>query len=176
MLVDRLRYPRTRADELAQLRARFSAQPGRLSATPEQIELAERMRALRIELAAAFGEVEECRRCARGHPLPHGRWNGGHCCGGQTLTIWSAPEVAALKLGGTKARELTPPAGDHAGCVFRGPTGCSLAPADRPNLCVRFLCISLRAELLASPAWPTISALAAELARTQRRFEALLEE
>lgn len=169
-LVDRVRYPRTRADELAALRARFRAQPEKREATREQIELARRLRVLRIAMAEALGSVEGCRSCAKGHPQPAGRWDGGHCCGGRTLDIWSADEVAAVKLGGTDIAKVPVPRDDHAGCVFRGSTGCSLAPADRPTICVRYLCNDLRRELRARPDWPEIAAIARDLADTYRRW------
>ena len=39
------------------------------------------------------------------------------------------------------------------GGAFRGPEGCSLGAEDRPNLCVRFACRELEAELRASGDW-----------------------
>lgn len=171
-LVDRLRYPRTRADELAALRARFRAQPSRWQASAEQIAAAERLRELRQAMLRALAavEVESCKSCATGHPLPHGRWDGGHCCGAPTLDIFSAGEVAALKLGGSRAAELAPPHDDHAGCVFRGSTGCSLSADDRPTICVRYICPELRMELRSQPEWQQISELARALGDTYRRF------
>jgi hypothetical protein len=174
-LVDRMRYPRTRADELAALRARFRAQPTKREASRERIAAAERLRELRIAMSEALGSVEACHVCAKGHPQPWGRWDGGHCCGGRTLDIWSPDEVAALKLGGTDIAKASAPRDDHAGCVFRGPTGCSLAAADRPTICVRYLCLDLRAELRARIDWQHVSAIASELRDTFRRFEALSE-
>ena len=165
-----MRYPRTRADELAALRARFRAQPTTREATREQIEMAERLRALRIAMVEALGSVDACRSCAKGHPRPAGRWDGGHCCGGRTLDIWSREEVAALKLGGTDIATVPVPRDDHAGCAFRGPTGCSLAPADRPTLCVRYLCNDLRKELRARSDWRQVAAIARDLADTYRRW------
>lgn len=173
MLVDRLRHPRSRADELARLRARFDAQPGPSDASDEQRALAERMRALRAELSAALGDVDACRGCAKGHPLPSGRWDGGHCCGGRTLDIWSPTEAFALKLGGTSATKLVPPRSDHAGCAFRGPVGCSLQPQDRPSICLKYVCMDLRVELRAREDWPEIARLAKELQQAMERFEAL---
>lgn len=175
MLVDRLRHPRSRADELARLRARFQAQPSAGEATDAQRALALRLRALRAELSEAVGHVEACRGCAKGHPLPSGRWDGGHCCGGNTLDIWSATEAFALKLGGTSATKLEAPRGDHAGCAFRGETGCSLAPVDRPSLCLRYVCMDLRAELRGRADWLQISRLAHELTTAMQAFEALVD-
>jgi hypothetical protein len=174
-LVDRLRHPRTRADDLAALRARFAAQPSRREATPAEIASAERLRALRSQLADAFGHVQACSGCARGQSEPHGHWTGGHCCGCPTGNVFTPDEVAALKLAGTRMRDLDPPAGDHAGCAFRGPTGCSLGPADRPSICVRYVCLELRAELKEREDWKEVSRLAAELRDEHARFVALRE-
>lgn len=176
MLVDRLRHPRSRADELARLRARFDAQPSASDASDEQRALALEMRHLREALAAAIGAVEACSRCAKGHPLPSGRWDGGHCCGGRTLDIWSPTEAFALKLAGTRATKLEPPRGDHAGCAFRGETGCSLPPADRPSVCLKYICMDLRAELRARPDWAEIARLGKALHVAMERFAALASD
>ena len=169
-LLDRLRHPRSRADELTALRARFRAQPSRYEASDESIAIARRLRALRTELSSALGRVDACRGCARGHPEPSGRWDGGHCCSGRTLEIWTQEECAALKLAGTDPASLEPPRGDHAGCAFRGERGCSLDAADRPSICLRYICLELRSELRDRQDWATVSHLGAELVREQRRF------
>lgn len=158
-LIDRARHPRTRADDLAKLRARLAVQPSRREVTPEVIALAEELRSLRREMADALGEVRACHGCAKGHPAPAGRWEGGHCCGGDTFRVFTGDEVAALKWAGTSAADLRPPAGDQAGCAFRGPTGCSLAPEHRPTICLRYVCMELRAELRSDPRWRRISEL-----------------
>jgi hypothetical protein len=172
-LLDRVRYGRSRADELAQLRARFRA----LSALPRggqrAVELALELRALRERAHAELGRVASCAGCARGHPAPSGRWDGGHCCGGHTLELFSQDEVAALWLAGTRLRHLTPPSADHAGCTFRGPAGCSLAPAHRPTICVRYLCLSLREELRQRGDWSTMAPLSAAMARLFGELTAL---
>lgn len=164
-LVDRARHPKSRADELARLRARHSCQPSRREASDRATALAKRLRELRREMsvALAHADIQSCRGCAKGHPLPEGRWQGGHCCGGNTLTIFNAEEVAALKLGGTSPRHWRPPRDEHAGCAFRGATGCSLEPEHRPSICLRYLCIELRGELKPSEHWSEISRLGAEL-------------
>jgi hypothetical protein len=164
-LVDRARHPRSRADELAKLRARFAAQPARREADPRRVALADELRELREQMASAFSDVEACHGCARGHPEPAGRWDGGHCCGGGTFRVFTQEEVAALKLAGTRPGDLTPPKGDHAGCAFRGATGCSLAPAHRPSICVRYVCMELRAELKSQPRWRRIAELGQRLRR-----------
>jgi len=169
-LLDRLRHPRSRADELAALRARFAAQPKPRQASSEQRRLAVELRRLRIELHAALRDVRACAHCARGHPLPNGRWDGGHCCGGKTLELFSPDEVAALKLAGTDGAALSAPRSDHAGCVFRGPQGCSIDPADRPTICVRYVCAELREELRACPDHRRTLKLAGALTRTFEQF------
>jgi hypothetical protein len=169
-LLDRLRHPRSRADDLAALRARFAAQPSRREAGDAALTSARRLRVLRREMSDALGEVDACHGCARGHPLPAGRWRGGHCCSGSTLTIWSQEECAALELAGTDPARLAPPRGDHAGCAFRGERGCSLEPEDRPTLCLRYACSTLIRELRARSDGAAIGRLAAELDREQRRF------
>jgi hypothetical protein len=171
-----MRHPRSRADDLAALRARFSAQPSAREAGPSAVASARRQRALRRALSEAIAAVDACSSCAKGHPTPHGHWDGGHCCGGATLDIWSRFECATLKLGGTDPAALEPPSGDHAGCAFRGERGCSLQPEDRPSICVRYLCVDLRRELRARDDWALVSRLAAELAAEQRQLAAELGE
>ena len=146
-LIDRLRQPRSRADEVRAVRLRLVAQPPARRATAEQVRLAHELRRLREELTRLLDGVTSCSGCARGHSLPHGRWSGGQCCGGHTDEIFTDHELAALRLSGTTPSRLAAPVSDHAGCAFRGPLGCSLDVADRPNLCVRYVCRELEAEL-----------------------------
>jgi hypothetical protein len=167
--------PRSRADELATLRARFRAQPSAREAGRAAVESAVRLRELRVRMSESFADVAACRACARGRPEPNGHWPGGSCCGSRTLDLFTPAEVAALKLAGVGAGDLRPPPGDHAGCAFRGETGCSLAPEHRPSLCVRYVCLELRAELIERPEWRRVSALGAALRDEAARFEALLE-
>ncbi len=149
-LLDRLRHPRSRADELRILRSRMArARLEARAATPRERELAVELRGLRLKVALALGEVTRCRECARKYPLPHGRWDGGYCCGTNTDKVFTDDEIASLVLAGTTAAALAPPRSDHAGCVFRGPTGCSLDPGDRPSICSRYLCLELVRELRA---------------------------
>jgi hypothetical protein len=172
-LVDRLRHPRSRADEVAALRRRFADAPGPEGVSAEELALAAEMRRLREALSAALASVTSCRGCAHGHPLPHGRWSGGHCCGTRTELVYTDDEVAALRLSGTTPARLVPPRGDHAGCAFRGPEGCSLEVADRPNLCVRFVCVDLEGELRERGDLREIKALGAALGKAFERFRAL---
>jgi hypothetical protein len=165
-LVDRVRFGRARADEIAVLRRRLAAAPRPERLTPEARALAEELRRLREELAAAFSAVDSCSRCAHGHPLPHGRWDGGHCCGTRTELVFTDDEVAALRAAGTGPEDLLPPAdgATDSGCALRGPTGCSLPPAHRPSICVRFICRELEAELRERGELRPLRAIAAELA------------
>jgi hypothetical protein len=172
-LVRRYRVaPRSRADELARLRARFRAAPGAREAGPEAVASARRLKELRVAMSASFSVADACGGCAKGHPEPQGHWRGGACCGCRTLDVFSPAEVASLKLAGVSAGALETPSGDHAGCAFRGPTGCSLSAEQRPNVCVRYLCFELRAELVEKPEWRRISRLGAELRDEFKRFEA----
>lgn len=168
--------PRSRADELDTLRARFRAQPGAREAGAEAVESALRLRRLRVAMSAALANVEACSGCAKGRPEPNGHWPGGSCCGARTLELFSPGEVAALKLAGVSAADLRPPQGDHAGCAFRGATGCSLPPDHRPSICVRYVCLELRAELRDQPGWRLISELGAALRDEATRFEALIAQ
>lgn len=172
-LVDRLRHPRSRADELAALRRRVAAAPGANDVPEEEAMAAAELRRLRIELSAALADIESCGGCAKGHPLPHGRWSGGHCCGCRTEDVFTDDEVAALRLSGTTPGRLVPPVSDHAGCVFRGPEGCSLDPADRPNICVRYVCRELEGELRERGDLARIKALSTRIGATLTRFSRL---
>jgi hypothetical protein len=84
--------------------------------------------------------------------------------------VFDDDEVAALALAGTKPRDLGGLRGDHAGCAFRGPHGCSLDARDRPNVCVRFACRELEAEMRADGRWDRARALTRQLDETFRRF------
>ena len=172
-MLDRLRHPRQRADELGELRARLARQPRADQVSEEERELARELRVLRERMLEATGRVESCTRCAKGHPEPFGHWAGGHCCGSRTEVLFSDDELAALGLGGTTAARWVPPRSDLAGCVFRGPEGCSLAPRDRPNLCVRYLCRDLERELGSREDGRLVLAIQAELSARFARFAEL---
>ena len=142
-LVERWRQPRSRRDEVDHLHARLREE--RDAASPEERSIAAELRALRIELGEVMGTIRSCASCATGCEAPHGRWDGGFCCGGETLGVFCDDEIAALAAAGT--RYLPAPTDDHAGCAFRGPVGCTLTPADRPNLCTVFLCTDATREV-----------------------------
>jgi hypothetical protein len=168
-LVRRWRVPPSRTSEIREVRQRI-ARAGDLEESVEVVALAGELRALRPQVLAAFDAVRSCSGCGRGRSEPHGHWNGGFCCGGKASGVFDDDEVAALALAGTKPRDLHGPAGDHAGCAFRGPHGCSLDARDRPNVCVRFVCRELEAELRADGRWDRVRALTRQLDETFRRF------
>ena len=109
-----------------------------------EAQLALHLRQLREELMARIGPVKSCAHCVQPQSTT---WPGGFCCSGHTEALFTDHELAALRLAGTTAAALTPPRAHQAGCVFRGPKGCSLKVAHRPCLCVRFVCGELRREL-----------------------------
>jgi hypothetical protein len=154
---------------VAEVRRRI-ATASRAPATDQARALARELRELRPRVLEAFAGVRACSGCGRGRPLPHGKWNGGFCCGGATAGVFDDDEVAALALAGTRPGDLRPPPGEHAGCAFRGPGGCSLEPVDRPNLCVRFACRELEAALKASGDWERVRALTRQLEQAFARF------
>lgn len=185
-LIDRFRHGPARAAEVAALRRDLAAHPATATATATataqaalatEHAAAQELRRLREELSRAIGAVQSCRGCARGYPLPHGRWDGGHCCGARTRDLFNDDELAALRLGGTRPRDLPLPdpaqqpwQAESCGCAFRGATGCSLRPADRPNLCVRYVCPELSRELHARGDLDAIEALGAAVEATYLRF------
>lgn len=145
-LLVRVRQVPSRAAELVALRDRLRRE---LRARPDAEELAAaaEVRRLKHALAGASGAVDECSRCGTGMPLPGGAFAGGFCCQAATADLFSDDEVALLAQGGTRLGDLTAPRSKHAGCSFRGETGCTLPTADRPAVCVRFACTELRREL-----------------------------
>ena len=143
-LLDRLSGARARADELYIVLRRLEAKEGPDVVGDAETQLALRLRQLREELMARVGPVESCARCVQPRSAT---WPGGFCCSGHTEALFSDHELAALRLAGTTAAALTPPRANQAGCVFRGPKGCSLKVAHRPCLCVRFVCSELWSEL-----------------------------
>jgi hypothetical protein len=184
-LLDRLLHDKSRADELQDLRKRLQASQPAARVSHEEAVLAIELRDLRAQILLALGQVQTCRSCARGHPYPHGRWEGGHCCGGVTAHLFTDDEVASLRAAGTTPWHLRVPHADHAGCSFRGPEGCSLRAEHRPNLCVRYTCPDLRNELRARGDLQQIDRLCDRLfiafkqfaqARARRREDEVFEE
>ena len=103
-------------------------------------------------------------------PAPSGVFAGGHCCSGATEDVFGDVEVAALVAGGTRAGDLCAPSTEHAGCAFRGEAGCSLAAADRPNICVRYACRSLSRELFDHGALDRFEHLSGQIERVFADF------
>ena len=171
-LLARVRQVPTRTAELAALRRRLRAARADAPGDDERV-LADRIRALKQALSAAIAAPACCTGCAAGQPAPGGTFAGGHCCSGVTADIFVDDEVAALALAGTRPGDLAGPRTEHAGCAFRGPTGCTLTPGDRATLCARYLCDDLRRELHADGRLDAIEALVAELGETFARFRAL---
>ena len=141
---ERLSGPRTRADELYDVRRRLVEQAGPRVASHAERQLALELRLLREKLGARLGTVEACAGCARPRSAD---WPGGGCCSGHTQDLFTDGELAALKLAGTTPARLRAPRARHAGCAFRGPRGCSLEAAHRPCQCVRYMCRELGREL-----------------------------
>lgn len=175
-LVDRMRQPRTRADEVLTLRRRFADEPRAESVSDEESAAARELAALRQEMSQAIGAVVSCTNCAVGHPPPHGHFAGGHCCGLRTEDAFNDDEVAALRQAGTRPSALGLPRGDHAGCAFRGPLGCSLSVPNRPNLCLRYICPQLSRELATRGDLERIEAIGARLEEVYMRFIMLRRE
>lgn len=144
----RLLQPRSRAVELAALDRRLRDEHA-AEVDAEERALARAVGDAKLAVAAAVTEVSACGSCAVGHPLPIGQHPGGACCAGVTAQLFDDDELAALAHAGTRPADLRPPARQHphAGCAFRGATGCSLETAHRPARCVRYFCNGLRAEV-----------------------------
>jgi hypothetical protein len=145
-LLVRLRHVPSRAADLIAVRDKLRAERA-ASPDPEELAAAAKVRRLKRTLANAAGAVSSCSRCGTGMPLPGGEFAGGFCCSASTGDLFTADEVALLAQGGTRLADLAAPRSKHAGCAFRGETGCTLTAEDRPALCVRFHCDDLRREL-----------------------------
>jgi hypothetical protein len=147
-LIVKLRQPASRADEVIAVRRRLRTERAAEVDAAERA-LAAEVGAAKHAVAARLAGVTSCGSCATGQPWPRGEHDGGACCAGTTADLFDPHELAALAHAGTRARDLQPPPGrePHAGCAFRGATGCSLALAHRPARCVHYVCDGLRAEL-----------------------------
>ena len=140
------------------------------------VDAAVRLKVAREAFVEAQGTLKACATCARGHELPHGRWDGGFCCGGRTSELFTDEELAGLVACGVRASALVLPRGsDHAGCVFRGPLGCSLAPLARPSICLWYLCRDVGRELAATGRGRPVGALATSLQEAFEAFVASIE-
>ncbi len=173
-LLLKLRQPASRADEVIALRRRARAE--RTSAADaEERALAGEVRARKLAVAAELDAVSSCGSCARGQPWPVGHHAGGACCAGVTADLFDDAELAALVHAGTRADDLTPPAraDAHAGCAFRGATGCTLELAHRPARCVHYVCTTLRRELHARGTLDVLEARLDDLNGAMQRFTAV---
>ena len=171
-LLLRVRQVPSRAEELLALRQRLRGEQAARVGDEERATAIE-IRALKVRISAALREVSACTSCATGRRRPRGAFPGGDCCSGVTADLFSDDEVAALARAGTRPRHLRAPRTEHAGCAFRGATGCTLTPADRPQRCVHYICNLLRRELRARGELAAIDLLLAELQRQMRRFVTL---
>jgi len=171
-LLIKLRQPADRAHELIALHARLRSE---LAATIEADEqaLAEAVLAQKRAISAHLTAVHSCRTCATGQPRPVGHYDGGACCSGVTADLFDDNELAALVHAGTRVGNLVAPRTDHAGCAFRGPTGCTLELDHRPARCVHYVCNTLRRELHSRHQLDMIEAGLAELDRRMQAFRAV---
>ena len=167
----RLRTSTSRKDELAGLKQRLrDAIRARRRGPSGSRELALEVRQLKQRISGQLAEVRSCTTCAQGYPWPAAAFDGGLCCSGVTADVFSDREVEALAAAGTRVRDLRPPTDTYAGCVFRGATGCSLEPADRPSVCIRYLCKVLRHELHSRGLLDALESDIDELAQVFARF------
>jgi hypothetical protein len=171
-LLIKLRQPRSRADELIELRRRVRAERAAV-VDPEERALAEAILTQKQRVSAALHAVTSCGSCAKGQPWPTGHHAGGACCSGTTAVLFDEHELAALVHAGTRVADLTPPREDQAGCAFRGAHGCTLEAPHRPARCVHYVCDVLRRELHDRGELSAIEAQLAELDRLMQQFGAV---
>ena len=169
-LLDRVRYPRSRADELAQLRSRAARLTG---ASDAEREAAAQLSASKQRLSSLLQGVGSCAQCNHQHPRPEGPWRGGYCCSAPTTNLFTDDELAALLASGVALNDLRAPKEPQHGCVFRGERGCSISPAERPSVCVLYLCMTLELELARRGDMSPIDALRADLIAQLKRFSEL---
>jgi len=171
-LLIKLRQPASRARELIELHARLRTE---LAADVDETEraLARSVLVQKRVVAAELEAVRSCRTCATGQAFPVGHYDGGACCSGVTADLFDEHELAALAHAGTRTSDLIAPRTDHAGCAFRGSTGCTLELAHRPARCVHYVCNTLRRELHARGQLDAIEHELAELDRGMQQFRAL---
>lgn len=168
-LLIRLRQPASRASELIALRRRLRTERA-TAIDDEERDLAHAVLAQKRAVAARLVAVRSCSTCATKHPFPIGHFAGGACCAGVTADLFDPHELAALAHAGTEPRDLVAPRTDHAGCAFRGPTGCTLELAHRPARCVHYVCTTLRRELHGRAQLDAVEADLAELDQRMQRF------
>jgi len=162
-------------EEVTALRRRLRRLPGGGSVSPSERALAGRLAAKREAITSAIGQVTCCSQCARGRPLPEGRFEGGVCCSGTTSDLFAEDELAALKLAGCRRSEFSTAAVEGGGCAFRGSSGCTLPARNRPNICAAYLCTDLRRELHEKGRLAVVETLVDELGRDFEWFVARRE-
>jgi hypothetical protein len=172
-LLLKLRQPRSRADEVIELRARLRAERAS-EPSAEELALAREVRAAKVAVVAELTDVTSCGTCATGARWQASPYPGGDCCSGVTENIFDEAELAALAHTGTRARDLEPPPGAdvHAGCAFRGARGCNLEVAHRPARCVHYCCDMLRREIHARGRLDVLETTLADLDHVMQRFTA----
>jgi hypothetical protein len=175
-LARRWRAAREAAAAWRALRRRFAEERARGRPSIAERRLAAALVASREGLAAAFGDLLACARCAAHEPRPIGRWPGGYCCAGRTEDLFDEEAVAALRAGGTRPRHLRRGAREPAGCRFRGPAGCTLSPRHRPDRCLRYRCGELERELVTSGALAAVDREIRENLRLSEEFRTLRGE
>jgi hypothetical protein len=171
-LLRRLRQPASRAAELTALDTRVRDELA-TEVEADERELAQAVRAQKLNVATELAAVTSCSSCASGQPEPTGHWDGGACCSGVTSELFDDNELSALVLAGTRSRDLVPPRDEHAGCAFRGARGCSLEVAHRPARCVHYVCDTLRRELHSRGRLDAVEAKLAELDTRMQAFTAV---
>ncbi len=142
----------------------------------EERALALELLAARQQLASLLEGIQSCATCARGLPGARGVFEGGDCCSSPTHKLFSPDELVALWCSGTRPHHLLSRATKPAGCALRGPRGCALPVAHRPNSCTSYLCPMLSRELHARGDLDHAEALSRSIEERFRRLEALRRE
>jgi hypothetical protein len=145
-LLVRVRQVPTRADELIALGTRVR-EMRREQPSEQERAVATEIRSVKRRVLTALSHVTSCATCATGKRAPRGAFAGGDCCSGITSDLFSEEQLAPLVQAGTTPRKLRAPRTTHAGCAFRGSTGCTLDADDRPARCIHYTCWGLRNEL-----------------------------
>lgn len=171
-LLIKLRQPRSRAGELIELRQRLRDELGSSPDADEPV-LARAILEQKLRVSALLEGVVSCRSCTTGQPFPVGHFAGGACCAGNTPDLFDDNELAMLAHAGTRVADLVAPRTDHAGCAFRGATGCTLAVDHRPARCVHYVCNGLRRELHTRERLDAVERELAELDRRVQQFRSV---
>jgi hypothetical protein len=171
-LLIKLRQPASRAAELIELRRRLRVERSAATDADER-ELAREVLARKRAVSEALRDVSSCGTCATGQPWPRGHYDGGDCCSGVTADLFDDSELGALAQAGTRPANLIAPRGEHPGCAFRGPRGCTLDGEHRPARCVHYVCDGLRRELHDHGRLDELEGLLAELNAAMQRFVAV---